>query len=452
MSRLTVTWSMVCLVLVLAAGAWADPNLPAQPADTCENQLPGDANGDGLRDIDDAYSLKSFLCNGLTPPDPLANGDANGDCIIDWDDVQYIYDHVANWIPFDLACTCVAPQIGSAPEYCCNQHAGDVNGDMVINIGDAIYLVTYLYHNGPTPPTPANADVNGDCEINYEDLHILYCMFGGVCIPEFELPPVLCACPDPVPDKRDTCDVQMPGDADGNGVIEREDVLYLFAFLCQDGPAPEPMANGDPNGDCIVDSLDVEYLMDALLHGGPAPVECTCIEQPTGACYVNYCAYENPGDVDGNGTANIGDIAALVNFLFKGGPAPNPLANGDVNGDCLINYDDYTCMMQAIIPEWPCRVDCTCIFPLVEYPCGGALSGDANGDLLHNVGDAVYIINFVFRSGPAPVPYAVYSGDPNGDCAVNVGDAVYMVNYVFRSGPVPVGCFDWLEDCGSPVH
>jgi len=62
------------------------------------------------------------------------------------------------------------------------------------------------------------------------------------------------------------------------------------------------------------------------------------------------------------------------------------------------------------------------------------LRGDANGDGSVNVGDAVFIINFVFRGGTAPDPY---QGDANGDGSINVGDAVYIVNFVFRGGPPP---------------
>ncbi|MEE9443449.1 MAG: M28 family peptidase, partial [candidate division Zixibacteria bacterium] len=48
--------------------------------------------------------------------------------------------------------------------------------------------------------------------------------------------------------------------------------------------------------------------------------------------------------------------------------------------------------------------------------------GDANGDGMINVGDAVYLINHIFRSGPPPEP--LESGDANCDGTVNVGDAV----------------------------
>ena len=65
--------------------------------------------------------------------------------------------------------------------------------------------------------------------------------------------------------------------------------------------------------------------------------------------------------------------------------------------------------------------------------------GDANADRGVNIGDAVFIINYIFKGGTAPNPRKI--GDANGDCAVNVGDAVYLVNYVFRGGPAPVvGC------------
>jgi hypothetical protein len=51
---------------------------------------------------------------------------------------------------------------------------------------------------------------------------------------------------------------------------------------------------------------------------------------------------------------------------------------------------------------------------------------------------------------PAPVPYEICSGDANGDCACNVGDAVYIISYVFKGGPAPVSYIDWYTTCSSP--
>ncbi|MDD4052298.1 MAG: immune inhibitor A, partial [candidate division Zixibacteria bacterium] len=64
------------------------------------------------------------------------------------------------------------------------------------------------------------------------------------------------------------------------------------------------------------------------------------------------------------------------------------------------------------------------------------ICGNANGDESVNIADAVYIISYVFRGGPAPDPLA--AGDANGNGTVNVADAVYLVNYIFRGGPAPV--------------
>ncbi|MHC4446048.1 MAG: dockerin type I repeat-containing protein [Planctomycetota bacterium] len=81
-------------------------------------------------------------------------------------------------------------------------------------------------------------------------------------------------------------------------------------------------------------------------------------------------------------------------------------------------------------------------------PCD-CIPGDANGDESINVGDAVYLIAYVFKGGPPPIPYEVCSGDANGDCQPNVGDAVYLIAYVFKGGPPPASCEDWRDACGA---
>lgn len=64
-------------------------------------------------------------------------------------------------------------------------------------------------------------------------------------------------------------------------------------------------------------------------------------------------------------------------------------------------------------------------------------AGNANGDAQLNSGDAVYIISYIFRGGPAP-PFP-NAADANCDNKLNSGDAVYLISYIFRQGPAP-GC------------
>ena len=87
----------------------------------------------------------------------------------------------------------------------------------------------------------------------------------------------------------------------------------------------------------------------------------------------------------------------------------------------------------------------------VDFVCD-CKPGDANGDGQVNVGDAVYLISYIFKGGPAPTPYSTCSGDANGDCACNVGDAVYIISYVFKGGPPPVDCDTWVGSCGKPIY
>lgn len=62
--------------------------------------------------------------------------------------------------------------------------------------------------------------------------------------------------------------------------------------------------------------------------------------------------------------------------------------------------------------------------------------GDANFDQMVNIGDAVYLTNYIFNEGPPPTPFED-AGDANCEGAVNIGDAVYIVNHIFNSGPKP---------------
>jgi len=74
---------------------------------------------------------------------------------------------------------------------------------------------------------------------------------------------------------------------------------------------------------------------------------------------------------------------------------------------------------------------------VLSYVCESVAYGDANADGDINVADAVFIVAYVFKGGPAPEP--PYGGDADCDGAVNVADAVYLINFVFKGGLAP-GC------------
>ena len=67
----------------------------------------------------------------------------------------------------------------------------------------------------------------------------------------------------------------------------------------------------------------------------------------------------------------------------------------------------------------------------ISYPdCG-----DCNCDGVVDVGDVVYLIGYLYRGGPPPVPPEV--GDANCDGIVDIGDVVRLVGYLYRGDPPP---------------
>jgi hypothetical protein len=119
-------------------------------------------------------------------------------------------------------------------------------------------------------------------------------------------------------------------------------------------------------------------------------------------------------------------------------------------------FPDHTCQMVdplccVEMGGEPQGIGTTCATVTCEEICD-CIPGDANNDGELNVGDAVYLISYVFKGGPPPAPYPICSGDANCDCTVNVGDAVYIISYVFKGGPPPCTCEEWLAECGPPLR
>jgi len=65
---------------------------------------------------------------------------------------------------------------------------GDTNNDLMVNIGDVVYLVSYIFKGGPPPEPLCGGDVNGDGDINLGDgVYLVAWIFKGgpapVCMP-----------------------------------------------------------------------------------------------------------------------------------------------------------------------------------------------------------------------------------------------------------------------------
>ncbi len=135
-----------------------------------------------------------------------------------------------------------------------------------------------------------------------------------------------------------------------------------------------------------------------------------------------------PGDVTGDTLVDIADVVFLLNYLFQGGPPPNPPAAGDVNGDCFIGLSDIIWLINYLYRSGP-------------PPQIRCLPGDFNYDGYVNMLDPVYFIDFMAYGGPPPI--SMRSTDVNTDCFINMVDLVYEIKYLLRGGEAPQpGCVE----------
>ncbi len=68
------------------------------------------------------------------------------------------------------------------------------------------------------------------------------------------------------------------GDANGDGLANVADIIYLVNYLFVGGPLPDPLSAGDPNGDCEINTSDIIYMVNYLYLGGPI-LRRGCVEE-----------------------------------------------------------------------------------------------------------------------------------------------------------------------------
>jgi hypothetical protein len=96
--------------------------------------------------------------------------------------------------------------------------------------------------------------------------------------------------------------------------------------------------------------------------------------------------------------------------------------------------NEFEPVTRPYLPGYP-------IYTVVEYATQIRpmdYRGDVNGDKIINIADIVFLINYLFIGGPAPVKFT--EGDVNCDEIINVSDIVFLINHLFIGGPVPRCC------------
>jgi hypothetical protein len=293
-----------------------------------------------------------------------------------------------------------------------NFRVTDVDGDGILNVSDNCVLVA-----NPSQ-TDADIDLVGDaCDncVSTPNSNQLDADNDGL---------------------GDACDVCTDTDADGFG-----NPGYAF--------------NTCPNDNCptVTNAAQTDIDIDAI---GDACDNCPSVFNPTQPdvdsngvgdhCDGRVHAYQNSPPDGFNGQSYlyqfepVGGTPPYV-WTFFGGDLPfgtifNGGAVGTITGTPIFNATYYFTIVVTdnSLPPTADTVgfDITIVNP--PYICG-----DADGNSIITISDAVFLISYIFAGGPVPDP--IQAGDADCNSILTISDAVVLISYIFAGGPAPcAGC------------
>ncbi|MFH2056519.1 MAG: hypothetical protein ABIJ61_11210, partial [bacterium] len=251
-----------------------------------------------------------------------------------------------------------APYCESGPLYPC----GDMNGDDIANITDAVYLIQYLFGGGPPPVDSTAADVDLCGGTTIADAYYLICFAVNngpdPCEPDFDCTPpsdenyISLSCPvevvlpgtDPVPIEvhietddplfwvslgfhYDSDDIEAIGlDFTGSVLVPdgttpaqqidtENNTVWFFRSLGWCNEPPTPLADGlvckilfdippgTPNQVVDIDSITVgdSWSFEVGTNGGKVVPHYLDCDSADIIIVSDTCAAEHPGDADGSG-------------------------------------------------------------------------------------------------------------------------------------------------------
>ncbi len=181
-------------------------------------------------------------------------------------------------------------------------------------------------------------------------------------------------------------------DEDGNSIgVLSENVEHFTHFMCEQWLIPDDICmywNRVMESECPQPEGCDSIHVDTILHGYLDVDECC---NPAGdSCITKLEEWQCASQFDGTGVWHAGSLRI-------------------VNGSITVEVPD-------------------------PFMCG-----DANNSQDINILDVVYIINYKYKGGPAPV-YMESADVDHCSGSINILDVVYIVNYKYKGGPDPDCC------------
>jgi protocatechuate 3,4-dioxygenase beta subunit len=156
--------------------------------------------------------------------------------------------------------------------------------------------------------------------------------------------------------------------------------------------------------------------------------------------YLGTCGQEGgsiSGAISSNGSSLEGAfVYALVSGEVKGFARSSTDGGYIINGLLPGSYNVTASMVMYHDGSYPDPIW------VVPGKAGGVninlppvVVGDVTGEGSVDLGDVIFLINYLYKNDLAPNP--LMTGDLNCDGALNLGDVVYIINYLYKSGSPP---------------
>ena len=204
------------------------------------------------------------------------------------------------------------------------------------------------------------------------------------------------------------------------------------------------VVNSNSDNVSILRNLSIHPLSYTFWLSAYSPVDLIVTDRIGDSIGVSFNTIQNGSTYDTTQDLNNdGDkddrvvIPSPVNGEYMVRVVPESVCSGNYTLAVKLDQNEERVVIaNAPCPE-PGQVD-TVVYNVPEY-----LHGDANRDGQKSVSDVVFLINYLFKGGPAPDPANL--GDVNF-CKQNppvepgqptVADVVYMINYLFKGGKAP---------------
>ncbi len=340
--RLTLDVALItaCILMVVlnpVGLGQSSADLSLQDRDVPNCTAFGDANCDGYLDLLDLVALIYYVIDGTPEPCPeLLCGDEDGDCDVDWCDVLYLLDYLFLYGPPPAVPNCKGVTYINDPGYADTLSLFCDAAGSEIPVGRRVCVEVYFFNDENIEGLDVSIDFTED-SLSCDSISYVGTRLGDWSMLSYRTTNI--------DDRTATAWLSAAG---GSDMLTPGSGLLFKVWLT---------TQGEGRGRISFHSVNDVYYPYVFFEGGPD----YCYPPVLGTSYAQFMITSMTGDVDGSGGVDIDDIVFMIQYVFQGGPEPNPLESGDVD-------------------------------------CSGGLDID----------DIVYLISYVFQGGYEP-------GDPDGD-------------------------------------